>query len=63
MEYLKRLLDVKILSATIANIIMILFVLKVVNNDQVEVVNTIVTLIISTLTQIGILSQPNSTKN
>ena len=63
MEILKRFLDVKILLATIANILTILFVLKVVNQDQIEIINTIVTLVVSTLTQIGILTQPNSTKN
>lgn len=62
MEYLKRLLDVKILLATLGNILTILFILKVVNTDQVEVINSIIALVVSTLTQIGILSQPNSTK-
>lgn len=62
MEYLKRLLDVKILLATLSNILAILFILKVVNTDQVEVINSIIALVVSTLTQVGILSQPNSTK-
>lgn len=62
MEYLKRLLDVKIFLSTISNIVAILFLLKFVNTDQIEVINSIATLIAGTLNQIGIMSQPNSTK-
>lgn len=56
MKHLKKLLNVKIFLATVANIAGILLLLNVVNADQIEIINSIAGLVTATLAQIGIMT-------
>jgi len=62
MQYLKRLLDPVILMSTIVNIVSILYLLNAINTDQIEIIKSVSSLLISCLVQLGIMKQPNITK-